>query len=188
MKKRADTEWSTLPVAVFVLALVAGPLLALDVEAQSTEAAATSMMVREYPQHGPVSPVGIGGQVGDPSGLTLKIYRRGARGQGPFRSAQAFSFLAAWDLEDFFFLNAHALYERPIPDSPLNYYVGPGLVIGIDDRPRRNADFVLGISGDFGLNFFTEHFEVFLELTPWIKVIPDTEGSLGGGIGLRYYF
>ena len=142
----------------------------------------------QYRQHSPVSSVGIGGQVGDPSGLTVKIYRDGFRAGGPFRAARAFSFLAAWDLDDFFFLSAHGLYERPIPDSPLNYYIGPGAVVGIDNRPAGDADFVLGISGEFGLNFFTEHFEVFLELMPWIKVIPETDGSLGAGIGLRYYF
>lgn len=141
----------------------------------------------EYRQHDPVSPVGIGGQVGDPSGISLKIYRKDD-GRGLFKSAKAFSFLAAWDLEDFFFLNAHALYERPIPDSPLNYYVGPGAIVGVDDRPASDVELVLGISGNFGLNFFTEHFEVYLELTPWIKIIPETEGALGGGIGLRYYF
>ncbi len=141
----------------------------------------------EYRQHDPVSPVGIGGQVGDPSGISLKIYRK-SDGQGLFKSAKAFSFLAAWDLEDFFFLNAHALYEKPIPDSPLNYYLGPGAIVGVDDRPASDVELVLGISGNFGLNFFTEHFEVYLELTPWIKIVPETEGELGGGIGLRYYF
>ncbi len=138
-----------------------------------------------YGQHSPPSRVGIGGQVGDPSGVTLKVYRRSVRDRGVFGSATAFSFLAAWNLDDFFYLNAHALHERPIEDSPLNYYLGPGVVIGIDERPSR--DLVLGISGDFGLNFFTHRFEVFLEITPWIKLIPDTDGSLGGGIGLRYY-
>ncbi len=136
-------------------------------------------------QHDPAGRVGIGAQVGDPTGLSLKLYRRTTSG-GLFESAKAFSFLAAWDLDNFFFLSAHALYERPIPDSPLNYYLGPGAVVGIDDR-RAGDDFVLGISGAFGLNFFTDRFEVFLELTPWIKLIPETDGSLGGGIGVRYY-
>ncbi len=141
----------------------------------------------EYSQHDPVSSLGIGGQVGDPSGVSLKIYRK-KDGKGIFKSAKAYSFLAAWDLEDFFFLNAHALYEKPVPDSPLNYYLGPGAIVGVDDRPASDVELVLGISGSFGLNFFTEHFEVYLELTPWIKIVPETEGELGGGIGLRYYF
>ncbi len=139
----------------------------------------------QYDQHEPAGRVGIGAQVGDPTGLSLKLYRRKTSG-GIFESAKAFSFLAAWDLDNFFFLSGHALYERPIPESPLNYYLGPGAVVGIDDR-RAADDFVLGISGAFGLNFFTDRFEVFLELMPWIKLIPETDGALGGGIGLRYY-
>lgn len=124
--------------------------------------------------------VGLGAQLGDPSGITLKLYQR---------NDFAYDFLAAWDLDDFFFLNGHALYERPIPDSPLHYYFGPGIVIGIEDRGRdRDTELIIGISGQVGLNFFVERFEVFLQLTPRLNIIPDTRGDLGGGIGLRYYF
>jgi hypothetical protein len=47
---------------------------------------------------------------------------------------------------------------------------------------------VIGISGQFGLNFFVEQFEVFLQLTPRLHVLPATDGDVGGGVGLRYYF
>lgn len=129
----------------------------------------------------PAGRVGLGGQIGDPSGITLKVYQR---------PGFAYDLLAAWDLDQFFFLNAHALYETPIPDSPLRYYLGPGILIGFrDDHPFRDQDeVVVGISGQFGLNFFVEQFEVFLQLTPRLHVIPDTDGDIGGGVGLRYYF
>ena len=129
----------------------------------------------------PAGDLGLGGQIGDPSGITLKIYQR---------PGFAYEFLAAWDLDDFFFLNGHALFERPIPDSPLRYYLGPGIVVGVeeDDGPGGGNDLVLGISGQFGVNFFVERFEVFLHLTPRLTVIPNTQGNIGGGIGLRYYF
>lgn len=130
----------------------------------------------------PAGSFGLGGQIGDPSGITVKLYRR---------PGFAYDLLAAWDLDDFFFLNGHALYENPIPDSPLRYYLGPGVVVGFrdDDPPRRSEDDVIvGISGQFGLNFFVEQFEVFLQLTPRLHVIPETDGDIGGGVGLRYYF
>lgn len=126
----------------------------------------------------PASNIGIGGQIGDPSGVTMKLYQR---------PGFAYEFLAAWDLDSFFFLNAHALYERPIPDSPLRYYVGPGLIIGLREDPGDGTDLVVGISGQVGVDFFVERFEVFLHLTPRLDVIPSTEGDIGGGIGLRYY-
>lgn len=127
----------------------------------------------------PPGDAGLGGQIGDPSGVTLKLYQR---------PGFAFDFLAAWDLDQFFFLNAHALYERSIPDSPLRYYLGPGVVIGVNEGPDDESDAVIGASGQFGVNFFVEQFEVFLQLTPRLNVIPDTDGHIGGGVGLRYYF
>jgi hypothetical protein len=127
----------------------------------------------------PPGTVGLGGQIGSPSGITLKWYDAPGR---------AFDLLGAWDLDDFFFLNLHMLFERPLPESPLNFYYGPGAFLGVQDGRRRNSDMVLGISGNFGLNFFTERFEVFLQLTPRLNVVPDTRGHFGGGVGLRYYF
>ena len=127
----------------------------------------------------PPGDTGLGGQIGDPSGVTLKLYQR---------PGFAFDFLAAWDLDRFFFVNAHALYERPIPDSPLRYYLGPGVVVGVNEGPDEENDAVIGVSGQFGVNFFVDQFEVFLQLTPRLNVIPDTDGHIGGGVGLRYYF
>lgn len=128
----------------------------------------------------PAGDIGLGGQLGDPSGITLKLYQR---------PGFAYDFLAAWDLDKFFFLNAHALYERPVPDSPLRYYLGPGVVVGFEEDDSDNDDdIVIGISGQFGINFFVERFEVFLQLTPRLNVIPNTNGNIGGGLGLRYYF
>lgn len=143
--------------------------------------------VADYEQHRPPSRVGLGGQVGDPSGLTLKVYRRQVAREGILRAADAYSFLAAWDLDQFFYFNTHAVHEQPLEDSPLNYYIGPGLIVGFRDRTNRDGEFVAGVSGDFGLNFFTERFEVFLGLTPWFRIIPDPGLYLGGGVGLRYY-
>lgn len=127
----------------------------------------------------PAGQVGIGGQIGDPSGVTIKLYQR---------PGLTYDMLAAWDLDQFFFLNAHALYERPIPDSPLRYFLGPGVILGFEEGADGENDVVIGISGQFGVNFFVEQFEVFLQLTPRLNVIPNTNGQIGGGIGLRYYF
>lgn len=147
-------------------ALVAACLLQLPASAQTIGAS-----------QDPAGSLGIGGQIGDPSGVTVKIYQR---------PTLAYELLAAWDLDRFFFLNAHALFERPIPDSPLRYYLGPGAILGIEDGGG-NANLAVGISGQAGVNFFVERFEVFLHLTPRLAIIPSTVGDVGGGIGLRYY-
>ncbi|MDX1741548.1 MAG: hypothetical protein R3178_09655, partial [Rhodothermales bacterium] len=97
------------------------------------------------------------------------------------------SFLAAWNLDRFFYLNAHSLRERALEDSPLNYYIGPGVIVGVRDRTSDDSEFVAGVSAEGGLNFFTERFEVFLGLTPWFRVIPEPDLFLGGGVGIRFY-
>lgn len=120
---------------------------------------------------------GIGGQIGSPSGVTVKLYNAG----GP-----SYDFLAAWDLNEFFFLNAHAQFSQPIRAnniSGLEWYAGPGAFIGVDDN-----DAALGLSGRIGVSWMAnEYIEVFGQLTPRLNLAPDTDGHFGGGIGLRYY-
>jgi hypothetical protein len=122
---------------------------------------------------------GLGGQIGTPSGVTLKLY------QNP---GFAYDFLAAWDFDNNFFLNVHGLYERPIPESPLRYYLGPGGYIGVRTHPQRDSELTVGLSATLGVNFFVEQFEIFLQVTPRLDLAPATSGQFGGGVGLRYYF
>ncbi|NBC19067.1 MAG: hypothetical protein GVY18_17330 [Bacteroidetes bacterium] len=162
----------TLPRFVLLLGLLMGLTAPAAVHAQSRPGT-----------------TGIGGQIGDPSGLSVKVHPGGEL---------AYDFLAAWDLsDDFFFLNVHGVYERSLGDTPLGFYYGPGLLLGIDegddddDRPGRGGDeneVVLGLSGTFGFNFFIERFELFGRITPRLLLVPATEGDIGGGIGVRYYF
>ena len=55
--------------------------------------------------------VGFGGQIGETSGLTLKVYNE---------TALSYDFLAAWDLDDFFFLNGRALWNQDINAENIN--------------------------------------------------------------------
>lgn len=125
--------------------------------------------------------IGLGGQIGEPSGITMKVYEPGG---------MSYDFLAAFDLDDFFYLNVHGLFERQIDDDEnLNLFYGPGAFVGIYDRPRdRDDDVALGVSGRVGINFYIEEFELFAQITPRIEVIPATDGDIGGGLGFRYYF
>ena len=122
--------------------------------------------------------LGIGGQVGSPSGVTFKLYDEA----GP-----SYDFLAAWDLDEFFFFNAHAQFNQRIQAqnvSGLEWFFGPGAFIGV-----RDDDAVIGISGRIGLNWMAnDHVEFFGHLTPRLDLIPSTDGDFRGGLGLRYYF
>ncbi|MCB0551519.1 MAG: hypothetical protein KDD19_28395 [Phaeodactylibacter sp.] len=128
--------------------------------------------------------VGIGVQLGDPSGLSLNL---------PTSGRASIDLLAAWDLDNFFFLNGHALFMQPLGSVPeLGVFYGPGLFIGVRDRDTRRWDFedeiYAGLSGTVGLNYFINQFEIYLRATLRLQLIDKTDGSAGGGLGLRYYF
>ena len=124
--------------------------------------------------------VAIGGQIGSPSGVNLKI-------QGD--SEPAVDLLAAFDLDDFFFLNGHLLYEEEL-DEEANLHVlyGPGAFIGVHDRPVAEDEVGVGISATVGLGIYVRQFEIYGRVTPRLAVLPTTNGDVGGGIGVRWFF
>ena len=125
--------------------------------------------------------LGLGGLTGSPSGVTIKLYLSRDR---------AIDAVGSWSLgraNPTSRLYFHSLRERPIDGSPLNFFRGPGLVLGTNSEGDESR-FVMGISGLFGLNFFVERFEVFLHAMPRLEMDPDLQGYLGGSAGLRYYF
>lgn len=96
--------------------------------------------------------IGLGAQIGEPSGVTLQVYRP---------QAVSYDFLAAWDLDDFVFLNVHGLYEQHLDrQGQVHLFYGPGAFIGFRDRPGdRDDDTVAGISGRIGIGFLIDRFE-----------------------------
>ena len=102
----------------------------------------------------PTGTVGLGGQVGDPSGVTLKFREP---------NGVSYDFLAAWDTGDFLFLNVHGLFERPLgTQGNVHWFYGPGAFVGIRDRGRRNDDdVVLGVSAAIGVGVLVEHRPTF---------------------------
>lgn len=133
--------------------------------------------------------VGVGFQVGDPTGLNLHF-----RNTKPMR----LDILFAWDFNDhdgdrdFFFVNVHGLWFKPIGGSePFNFYYGPGAFIGVRERNRKDDDddeTVLGASGNFGINYEFPRVDIFLQLTPRLELVSDTDFDIGGGLGVRFFF
>lgn len=131
----------------------------------------TSMAQRQ------VGAFGAGAQAGLPGGFSLKLYRRGS---------VAYDVLGNTDLDDRLVVYTHRVWERPIPNSPLWWYAGPGLLAGaqrLSDVPIG----VIGASSIAGFNFYAERFEVFVQVLPRLQVRPEIEPRLGGSVGLRYY-
>lgn len=129
--------------------------------------------------------VTTGLQVGSPGGVTAKVYRAGHT---------AYSGLFTTDGDDFATLFAHRVREPPLPDSLLHGFIGPGGFVGVLHLPDAPVPEV-GISALLGLNFYSERFEVFLNLTPTLRLFPKRNGepaltlrpNLGGSVGLRYH-
>ncbi len=123
--------------------------------------------------------VGIGAQLGQPTGLSIKVYR----------AKSSLDFLAAWNWDDFFFLNLHSIYEVNLNDAhTVHLFYGPGAFIGIRDRSPAKDDVELGVSGSLGLDFLIEKFEIFLQATPRLALVQSTDFEMGGGVGFRVYF
>lgn len=120
---------------------------------------------------------GAGFQVGQPGGLALKLYQN---------DSIAYDGVISTDGDDFLIGHFHRLWERPLPDSPLHFYLGPGMVVG-PETLAQSPQLRLGLSTEAGLNFYAERFEVFLHVTPTLQFLPNTRVGLDGNVGLRYY-
>ncbi|MCB0527124.1 MAG: hypothetical protein H6575_18470 [Lewinellaceae bacterium] len=129
--------------------------------------------------------VGIGFQVGDPTGLNLH-FRNSSGGMRP-------DILFAWDISEgdrnFFFVNVHGLwFNRLSASAPFNFYYGPGGFVGVRKRKRENdSDTVVGFSGNFGLNYEFSRLDLFVQITPRLSIVPETAFDVGGGLGLRFF-
>jgi hypothetical protein len=123
-------------------------------------------------------PLGIGGQVGDPGGPTVRILLD----DGPRTSFNALTLHATFDLDDYLLVQAHLTRDVDIPRSPIGLFAGPGIVGGRDgdDRP-------IGVGLIGGARFYRARFEIHFQLAPRLHLAPEVRGFLGGAVGLRYY-
>lgn len=118
----------------------------------------------------------VGLEIGQIGGVTGKLYRP---------NHLAYDALITTDGDDFFTVFVHRLRSRALPESQVYAYYGPGLFVGgrtLDTSPTATG----GLTSRIGLNFYSERFEVFLQLTPRLRIQPSLLVSLAGSVGLRY--
>jgi len=125
---------------------------------------------------------GIGGMVGRTNGFTFKMYLAQNDLFDRIDGIKALDIALTWNFDDYLLWSGHIQTERPIPDSPLHFFVGPGFAMGFD-----KSELFWGPSMNIGVFFNRKRFEVFLQLTPRILILPNTSGDLGSAVGLRYF-
>ena len=118
----------------------------------------------------------IGGQVGDPTGLSLKF------GDG----SGALIVAVGWDLDGFDSVSAEGHYvlrARPLRGTrAVSLFYGPGIFV----RDSEASDTDLGVSIGVGLEGdIAQDFELYGLLSPRLQLVDETDFELGGGIGLR---
>lgn len=119
---------------------------------------------------------GIGGQIGEPTGLTVKVRT----------PVLTFDAAAEWDFGNYAFLQAHWIVSErrlPIQRTPINYFYGPGLFIITQDV----GDSAFGLSGNVGISYYTGQVEFFGQVTPRLRLSPDSQFDVGGAVGIRFY-
>lgn len=71
-----------------------------------------------------------------------------------------------------------------VAQGRLPFYYGPGLWTSFSDNSAVGMRFVLGLEYQFA----TAPFDIFFEIAPGIRVIPNTNGYVSSGLGARFFF
>ena len=125
---------------------------------------------------------GLGIILGEPTGISAKYWTT---------SSTAFDFGLGYSFrsKSRFHLHADYLFHvNNLFDTSENValYYGPGARL----RVVENADSRLGIRFDVGIVWVPKNspVDVFAEVAPLLDIIPETNFSFNGGIGVRFFF
>lgn len=137
---------------------------------------------------------GIGLMVGEPSGLTLKIWTQ---------TDKAFALSVSNSYLGNLRLGVDYLWHYNVFNSSVaNLYAGPGFAIGIGENGgwlynekdkgwyKDNDDIGIGVRGVVGFNLVPRNtpLEFFGEVGLMIGFLPGTFTNMEGGVGFRFYF
>ena len=120
---------------------------------------------------------GIGAVIGEPTGVTVRFNR----------DANNFQVHAAWSFSNDGAFQISGDYLRSgnlsDPDFPPFYF-------GLGARVKFSSESTVGIRVPVGMNYFFKNdpFELFGEVVPILRVIPNTGFYFGAAAGVRYYF
>jgi hypothetical protein len=124
---------------------------------------------------------GLGVIFGEPTGLSAKLW---TSEKTALDAAVAWSFVGTGWLHMHADFLIHNFELIDVSQGSLPVYFGVGAYVGL------SSDLWLGARVPFGIAY---HFdgapvEVFAEVVPGLKLLPEINFYIGGGIGVRYYF
>jgi hypothetical protein len=122
---------------------------------------------------------GIGIIVGDPTGLSAKLYTGHATG---------FDVAAAWSFEGVghVLLQSDYVWHNPLSKTSSGMFA---LYYGIGGRIIFSNDPTAGLRIPIGIDyiFSSAPFDIFAEVVPILDLIQSTEFDLNGGVGVRFW-
>lgn len=124
---------------------------------------------------------GIGIIVGEPTGIAFKQWT-GANDAIDAAVAWSFYEAASFYLHADYLMHNFSLIQVSSGRFPI--YYGIGGRIKFTSKTRLGAQIPLGAS----YIFEEAPLDVFIEIRPVLDLIPGTEFTVSGGIGIRYYF
>ena len=133
---------------------------------------------------------GLGIIVGEPTGISGKLWLGKTTA---IDGAVAWSFEGedAFHLHMDYLLHSFDLIRVDKGKLPLYYGIGGRIKFhGDHGRNDHDNDARVGLRIPVGLEyiFSGERVDIFLEIVPLLDLVPDTDFSLNGGIGVRYFF
>ena len=122
---------------------------------------------------------GIGVMVGEPTGLSAKLWTG---------DAMAAQFGVAWSMDSYMHIHGdmimHVFNVVDVSQGELPFYVGLGARLLFAD------DLTVGVRVPLGAayQFDSAPFDLFLEVVPILNLVPVTDFDINGAIGFRYFF
>ncbi|MBP9128267.1 MAG: hypothetical protein KBG07_05800 [Elusimicrobia bacterium] len=134
------------------------------------------------PQPGEARDFGVGVILGDPTGLSAKYWLTHKR---------AVDMALAWDLsgsDDRLEIHADHLWHFDLDISRMQGRLP--LYVGLGGRVLTGHDARVGVRVPLGISYMFPRIpiELFGEITPLLDFTPDTDTSVNGGAGIRFYF
>jgi hypothetical protein len=127
------------------------------------------------------SGTGVGVIMGEPTGISAKTWLSG-------KSAVAGA--AAWSFLDDGSLQVHADYLLHNRET-IRVEKGTTLLhYGVGGRMKISDNSRMGIRIPVGVTWLVPNdpIDIFVEIAPLVDLAPETEFTLNGGVGIRYYF